>query len=93
MAGKTHIVDAVTSEVDGVSKKQAADTVDAVFNAITRSLQDGERVSVPGFGSFSVSQRAARTGRNPATGESIQIPAAKAPRFKPSKDLKTSLNG
>lgn len=92
MAGKADIVDHVASTVDGLTKKQASEAVDATFACIADRLNDGDRVSVPGFGSFSVSERAARKGRNPATGQEIQIAASKNARFKAGKDLKESLN-
>lgn len=91
MAGKADLADHVANSVD-LSKKQASDAVDAVFGAIASYLEKGDRVQVSGFGSFSVSERAARTGRNPATGESIQIAASKNAKFKAAKDLKESLN-
>lgn len=93
MAGKADIADYVARSVDGLTKKQAADALDAVFDGIRDHLLDGDRVQVSGFGSFSTSERAARTGRNPATGETIQIPASTTARFKPAKDLKEALNG
>lgn len=92
MAGKADIVDAVADSVDGITKKQAGEAFDAVFDSITRYLKKGQRVTLPGFGSFSVSKRAARKGRNPATGQEINIPASKNAKFKPGKDLKESVN-
>ena len=92
MAGKVDIVDQVASSVEGVTKKQAGEAFDAVFASITKHLRKGDRVTVPGFGSFSVTKRAARTGRNPATGKAIQIKASKNARFKAGKDLKTAVN-
>lgn len=92
MAGKAHIVDAVVDKVDGLTKKQAGEAFDAVFESITQYLKGGDRVTLPGFGSFSVSARAARTGRNPATGKAISIPASKNARFKAGKDLKDAVN-
>lgn len=91
MAGKAQLVDDVANRVD-LTKKQAAEAVDATFDCIADYLKKGERVSVPGFGSFSVSERAARKGRNPATGQEIDIPASKNAKFKAGKDLKDSLN-
>jgi DNA-binding protein HU-beta len=92
MAGKADIVDAVADSVDGITKKQAGEAFDAVFDSITRYLKKGQRVTLPSFGSFSVSKRAARKGRNPATGQEISIPASKNAKFKPGKDLKESVN-
>jgi DNA-binding protein HU-beta len=91
MAGKADIVDEIADKT-GVSKKQAADAFEVIINSITKSLKKGERVQLPGFGSFSVSKRNARQGRNPATGATIHIPASKNVRFKMGKDLKDTLN-
>ena len=76
----------------GVSKTDAAKSVDAVFSNITSSLKGGNEVRLVGFGTFIVSNRAATTGRNPRTGESIQIPAKKVPKFKAGKALKDTVN-
>lgn len=92
MAGKADIVDDVAGSVDGITKKQAGEAFDAVFDSITGFLRKGDRVTLPGFGSFSVSRRAARKGRNPATGQEIHIPASKNARFKAGKDLKEAVN-
>jgi DNA-binding protein HU-beta len=92
MAGKADVVDALASSVDGLTKKQAAEAFDAVFDAIGKLLRKDERVQVPGFGSFAVSRRAARKGRNPATGAAITIKASKSARFRPGRELKDSLN-
>lgn len=91
MAGKSDIVDTV-ADAAGLTKKQAADAFDAVFEGITGYLGNGDRVQIPGFGSFSISERAARTGRNPATGDPMNIPASKNVRFKPGKELKQTVN-
>jgi DNA-binding protein HU-beta len=92
MAGKADIVDQVAGRAEGLSKKQVAEAFDAIFDAIIDHLKKGERVQITGFGSLSVSERAARKGRNPATGQSINIPASRNARFKPSKDLKDQLS-
>ena len=76
----------------GVSKTDAAKSVDAVFSNITSSLKGGNEVRLVGFGTFIVSNRAATTGRNPRTGESIQIPAKKVPKFRAGKSLKETVN-
>jgi DNA-binding protein HU-beta len=76
----------------GVSKSDAAKSVDAVFSNITSSLKGGNEVRLVGFGTFIVANRAATTGRNPRTGESIQIPAKKVPKFKAGKALKDTVN-
>ncbi|MBD3181681.1 DNA-binding protein [Candidatus Poribacteria bacterium] len=72
----------------GITKKQSAEVVDAVLDAIKNALAEGDKVSLIGFGTFSVKERAAREGRNPRTGEKIQIEAKKVPAFKPGKELK-----
>lgn len=92
MAGRRDLIEAVSQNVEGVSKKQGEDAVRAVFDAIKEHLENGDSVQIPGFGRFSISERAARTGRNPATGETIQIAASKNVRFKAGKDLKEAVN-
>ena len=82
----------VVSDKSGLSKAEAAKAVDAVIDAITASLRGGTEVRLVGFGTFLVSTRAASTGRNPRTGEAIDIPAAKLPKFKAGKALKDALN-
>ena len=92
MAGKADLVDHLANSLDGLTKKQAAEAVDEIFKSIVGSLQDGERVVIPGFGTFSISERGERQGRNPKTGESMTIPASKSVRFKPGKGLKDAVN-
>ena len=75
----------------GITKKQAAEVVDCVFAAVKDALADGDKVSLIGFGTFSVKERAAREGRNPRTGKTIKIKAKKVPVFKAGKDLKDSV--
>ena len=77
----------------GVDSSEAKAAVDAVFETITDELKSGNEVSVSGFGKFSVADRAARQGVNPATGEKIQIAASKAAKFSPASGLKSTLNG
>ena len=93
MAGKTDIVDFIADNVEGISKKQASEAFESFVEVVCMHLERGERVQVPGLGSFAPSERAARTGRNPKTGEAIQIPASKNVRFKAGKDLKSTVNG
>ena len=81
------------AESAGLDAGQAKNAVDATFEAITRELGNGGEVAVSGFGKFSVSDRAAREGRNPATGEKMQIAASKAARFSAASALKKTLNG
>lgn len=83
---------AKVSEAADMSKADATKAVDAVFDTVTSALQNGDEVRLVGFGTFSVSQRAATTGRNPRTGEAIQIPASKQPKFKAGKGLKEAVN-
>jgi DNA-binding protein HU-beta len=80
------------SDGSGLSKADAGKAVDAVFDSITGSLKSGTEVRLVGFGTFSVSRRAASQGRNPRTGEPIQIPASNQPKFKAGKGLKDAVN-
>ena len=73
------------------TKKEAQEAVDCVFSSITRALQKGDTVTLIGFGTFKVTQRKARKGRNPQTGEEIDIKASKAPKFTPGKALKEAV--
>ena len=91
MAGKADIVDALASGVEGLSKKQAGDAFDAVFDTITKHLKKGDRIRMAGLGVLQVRKRAARMGRNPATGEPIQIKASKKVAFRAAKELKESV--
>ncbi|MFQ5765358.1 MAG: HU family DNA-binding protein [Rhodospirillales bacterium] len=88
---KNDLVAAVASRT-GLSKSDAAKAVDGVVSAVTSALQRGSEVRLIGFGTFSVSRRAATTGRNPRTGERIQIPATNVPKFKSGKALKSAVN-
>lgn len=90
VATKKDLAEKVAESAD-LTKNKAAEAVNAVFEAISETLKDGGEVSVSGFGKFEVSERAARQGVNPATGEKIQIAASKAPKFKPAKALKESV--
>ncbi len=76
----------------GISKAQAEKALSAFTGAVTGSLKGGDKVSLVGFGTFGVSQRAARTARNPRTGEAIQVAAATVPKFKAGKALKDAVN-
>ena len=80
------------AEDAGISKTQANDALDSFVDAVTKTLKSGDKVTLVGFGTFSVSKRQARTGRNPQTGEEIVIKASKAPRFRAGKPLKDALN-
>lgn len=89
---KTQLVDVVAEKAD-MKKKDAEAAVNAVLEAIADGLAEGDKVALLGFGTFEVSERAARKGRNPATGEEIDIPASKYPSFSASKALKDRVNG
>lgn len=88
---KNEFVDCVASDCD-MSKADAGRAVDAVLDNITKALKSGKSVTFVGFGTFDVRDRAARTGRNPRTGEELQIAAAKNPAFKAGKALKDAVN-
>ena len=88
---KSDLIDAVAGDAD-VSKAEAARVVDAVIDSITRALKKGDTVTLVGFGTFQVRERAARSGRNPKTGETIKIGASKNPAFKAGKALKDAVN-
>ncbi len=88
---KKELAEAMAEAAD-ISQKDAAKALDGMIAAVTKALQDGESVSIVGFGSFVVRDRAARTGRNPKTGETIQIKASKSPAFKAGKALKDAVN-
>lgn len=88
---KAELIDAVADSTD-LSKADATRAVDAVLDSVTGALKKGEQVSLVGFGTFEVRERAARQGRNPQTGATIQIAASKAPAFKAGKALKDAVN-
>lgn len=88
---KENLVEAVLKTAKCGTKKQAQQAVEAVFVAITKSLARGEEVTVTGFGTFRTAKSAARSGRNPKTGESITIPASVKPKFKAGKALKDAV--
>jgi integration host factor beta subunit len=88
---KTEMIDGLATKLT-VSKSDAEKTLNIILDDIVAALKTGDRVNISGFGTFSVSERQARTGRNPKTGAAIQISASRAARFKPGKQLKDSLN-
>jgi len=88
---KADLVTAVATAAD-LSKADAATAADAVFDTITDALKGGDTVQLVGFGSFGITERAARDGRNPRTGETIKIAASKQPKFKAGKGLKDTVN-
>ncbi|HKK30235.1 MAG TPA: HU family DNA-binding protein [Alphaproteobacteria bacterium] len=89
---KNDLVAAVAENAD-ITRADAAKAVDAVFDTITSTLKSGDEVRLVGFGTFAASRRAATTGRNPRTGETIEIAASVQPKFKAGKGLKDALNG
>jgi DNA-binding protein HU-beta len=88
---KSELIDAIADSAD-ISKAAAGRALDATVEAVKKALKKGDMVTLVGFGSFYVGTRAARTGRNPRTGASIKIKAAKVPKFRAGKGLKDALN-
>ncbi len=88
---KSELIDAI-AENSSLSKADSGRALDAVISSITGALKDSDQVTIVGFGTFLVRQRAARVGRNPQTGAEIQISAANVPAFKPGKALKDAVN-
>jgi DNA-binding protein HU-beta len=87
---KGELVDYIASEV-GLTKGQAGDALNAVLTAVQKTLKKGDKVTLVGFGTFSVTKRSARTGRNPKTGAAIKIPAKKVAKFKAGKEFSAKL--
>ena len=87
---KSELIAAVAAKAD-LSKKDAQAAVKAVIDSVSEALADGDKVALVGFGTFEVKTRAARTGKNPRTGEAIEIPAAKVPSFKAGAALKNAV--
>ncbi len=88
---KAELIDMIAKD-SGITKTQANEAVDSFTNAVVSSLKKGDRVTLVGFGTFSVSERAARNGRNPQTGEVIKIKARKVPKFKAGKEFSTKVS-
>ena len=88
---KAELIDKVAAAAE-LNKASATRAVEAVLDSIAGTLKGGDQVTLSGFGTFSVAARAARTGRNPRTGEAIAIPASKNPKFKAGKGLKDAVN-
>lgn len=88
---KSELIDKIAVGAD-ISKVAASRALDAMIASITQSLQEGDQITLVGFGTFVVRERAARNGRNPRTGKEIDIPAAKVPGFRPGKKLKDAVN-
>ena len=89
---KSELIDAIAERL-AVGRKQAVDAVDAVFDTIQRSVTEGERVAISGFGVFERVERAARIGRNPATGEAVRVKATTVPKFRPGSEFKAVVSG
>ncbi|MFA5249487.1 MAG: HU family DNA-binding protein [Candidatus Paceibacterota bacterium] len=87
---KPDLIEALVKKL-AVSKTQANEAIDIILDEITKALSKGDQVTLTGFGSFKVSKRAARTGRNPKTGEALSIPAMSVPKFKAGKGLKDAV--
>ncbi|WP_281273374.1 HU family DNA-binding protein [Alkalispirillum mobile] len=88
---KSELIEAVAQSAD-ISKAAASKAVDSMVDCVTNALKEGDQVTLVGFGTFQVRERAARTGRNPRTGETIEIAASKVPSFKAGKALKDAVN-
>ena len=88
---KTELVDFVCKEQSGLTKKSGAEIIDAVFNAVQHSIKASEKFSYPGFGTFVVRSRKARTGRDPRTGAEIKIKASRTVGFRPARAFKETL--
>lgn len=88
---KSELIDSIAAQAD-ISKAAAARALEAVLDGVTQTLQKGDSVTLVGFGTFAVTQRDARSGRNPRTGAEINIKAAKLPKFRPGKALKDACN-
>jgi len=89
---KIELVEKVANQID-LTKKDAESVVGIIFQSITDSLSKGDKVELRGFGSFRVRQRNARTGRNPKSGEKVEVPSRKVPVFKAEKDLRKMVDG
>jgi len=85
---KKDLIDLLARKIEGLSRKEAEAVLNTVFDSMADSLAEGEKIEIRGFGSFTVRERKAREGRNPRTGEKVQVPARKVPAFKPGKELK-----
>lgn len=88
---KADLVEEVARVIE-VSRRDSEAIVDAIFDSIVRSLKNGEKIEIRGFGSFRLRERKARVGRNPKTGDRVQVPAKRVPYFKPSKELRDLIN-
>lgn len=90
---KSELIDAIAGKAEGVTKADITKVINGFTEVVGESMTRGDDVVLVGFGTFSVKERAARTGRNPRTGEELQIAASKVPSFKAGKGLKDTVNG
>lgn len=88
---KTDLIKNVSAQIEGATQKDVAVIVDTALETIVNTVASGEKVSLVGFGTFETTERAARTGRNPQTGETLAIPASKSPKFKAGKAFKDTV--
>ena len=88
---KSQLVDRIAQQIEG-GRSNASKAVDAVFDAIQEAVAEGEKVTITGFGVFERVERAARTGRNPATGEPVHVAASVVPKFRPGSEFKSSVS-
>lgn len=89
---KSELIEAATTST-GLSKSEVSKVLDGLLSSISDAVKSGDKVAISGFGTFERRERAARTGRNPQTGEELQVAASKAPAFKPAKAFKDAVNG
>lgn len=89
---RTEMIKSVASKIEGATQKDIAVVVDTLIETIVEAVASGDKVAIAGFGSFDVSERAERQGRNPKTGEAMTIAASKAPKFKAAKAFKDAVN-
>lgn len=88
---KSELIEKLSEEYPKMTKKQIEFIVNGVFSSIKDTLKNGGKVEIRGFGSFKVREKSAKTGRNPKTGEKVEVPAKKVPYFKPGKEIKEQL--
>ena len=89
---KADLIEEVSRVVE-LTRKESEVIVEAIFDSVVRSLKKGDKIEIRGFGSFRTRERQARIGRNPKTGDRVEVPAKRIPYFKPSKELKDLVNG
>ena len=89
---KAQIIERVSEQVTTLTKRQAEVVVNTIFDCVRDSLKNGDKTEIRGFGSFRIRNRGARLGRNPKTGERVEVPPKRVPDFKPGKELKEQLN-